>query len=247
MTDAAVTKIAQAVADAAQTGATLRIGKVTEVVGTKVRLDITGSALVAVDADVRGLAAGQRVYAMQQGPVTVVSGRLTGTQPPAVPVGTLTLYTGTSTTIPDGYLLALGASLLRSEWPALFAVIGTTYGAADAERFSLPNLQDRVVLGASPVVGARPRNATGGVERVTLNVGQIPAHTHGSVGAHSHTVEGGIGDVAGLAGGGANTAASHIGGSTGDAGGHTHSSVGSDQSHENMQPWIALYYIIRAT
>lgn len=247
MTDAAVTKIAQAVADASSTGATLRIGKVTALVGDKVRLDITGTALVAVDADVKGLTVGQRVYAMQQGPVTLVSGRLTGAAPPAVPVGTLTLYTGASGTVPEGYLLALGASLLRAEWPALFAVIGTTYGSASADTFSLPNLQDRVVLGASPVVGARPRNATGGVERVTLNVGQIPAHNHGSVGPHTHVYEGGVGDVTGLAGGGTNTAGSHIGGSTTESGGHTHASVGSDQSHENMQPWIALYYIIRAT
>lgn len=241
-----VRKIADAVGRAADRGAVMRIAKVTEVVGAKVRLDITGTALVAVDADVAALAVGQRVYAMQQGPVAVVSGRLTGAPPPAAPVGALSLYAGSSTAVPTGYLLCQGQSLLRTEWPDLFAVIGTTYGAADATTFSLPNLTDRVPLGAGSA--GRGRGAVGGAESVTLTTAQIPAHTHGSTGAHTHTVpsHNAIEDVAA---GTTATAADQVisGTQTSDsAGAHTHASVGGGGAHENMQPWVALYYMIRA-
>ena len=74
-----LSRIADAVAYQTM-GGSLRIGKVSALEGgssRRVRLDITGLAWVAVDADIPGLAVGERVYCMQQGAVVVVSGRLT--------------------------------------------------------------------------------------------------------------------------------------------------------------------------
>lgn len=42
-------------------------------------------------------------------------------------------------TVPTGYLERNGASLDRTTYADLFAVIGTTYGAADASHFNLPD------------------------------------------------------------------------------------------------------------
>lgn len=42
---------------------------------------------------------------------------------------------------PSGFLFCDGSSLLRTDYPALFAAIGTTYGAADATHFYLPDNQ----------------------------------------------------------------------------------------------------------
>ena len=57
--------------------------------------------------------------------------------PPApVPAGATMGYAGTGA--PTGYLLQNGASLLRADYPALFAAIGTTYGAVDGTHFTLP-------------------------------------------------------------------------------------------------------------
>lgn len=53
----------------------------------------------------------------------------------------------TATTPPAGYLECNGASLLRSEYPELFAVIGTQWGAVDSLHFNLPDLRSNFIRG----------------------------------------------------------------------------------------------------
>lgn len=53
----------------------------------------------------------------------------------------------TGPSAPAGWLLCQGQSLLRTDYPRLFAVIGTTYGTADSTHFTLPNFQGRVPVG----------------------------------------------------------------------------------------------------
>jgi len=62
-----------------------------------------------------------------------------------------------------------GRSLLRTDYPYLFSVIGTTYGAADGIHFSLPNLQD---------TGRYLRSSTGSLAVGTYQSNQVGAHTH---------------------------------------------------------------------
>ena len=52
------------------------------------------------------------------------------------PVGSIHIYGGVD--VPEGYLECDGASLLRSAYPALFAVIGETFGHVDDQHFNLP-------------------------------------------------------------------------------------------------------------
>jgi microcystin-dependent protein len=80
---------------------------------------------------------------------------------------------------PTGFLICDGSSLLRTTYASLFAVIGTTFGAADGTHFNLPNFTDRFPLG----VGAKALAATGGSLGHT-HTG--PAHTHTGA-AHTHT------------------------------------------------------------
>jgi len=47
-------------------------------------------------------------------------------------------------TAPTGWLFRDGSSLLRTDYPDLFAVIGTTYGAVDGTHFSLPDERGRL-------------------------------------------------------------------------------------------------------
>ena len=63
---------------------------------------------------------------------------------------------------------------------SLYALLGTTYGGDGRQNFALPNLQSRVPMhpGRGDGLTNRILGETGGKEAVTLNVQQIPAHTH---------------------------------------------------------------------
>lgn len=84
----------------------------------------------------------------------------------AVLTGALLMWpTGTA---PSGYLLCTGTAVSRTTYAALFAVIGTTFGAGDGSTtFNVPNYTNRMPYGTT--VGA-----TGGSADSTL-----PSHTHG--------------------------------------------------------------------
>lgn len=65
----------------------------------------------------------------------------------ACPVGSIIPYLGGD--VPYGWLLANGASVLRSQYDKLFALIGTKFGAADEAHFNLPNLHHRFIEGTT--------------------------------------------------------------------------------------------------
>ena len=65
----------------------------------------------------------------------------------ACPVGSIVPYLGGD--IPYGWLLANGASVLRTQYDKLFALIGTKFGATDEAHFNLPNLHHRFIEGTT--------------------------------------------------------------------------------------------------
>ncbi len=79
-------------------------------------------------------------------------------------------------TIPNGWLECNGASLLRSDYPTLFAIIGTTFGAADGTHFNLPDLRGYFVRGMD---GRTP---------ATLSIGTTKSRV--AHGALSYTIAG---------------------------------------------------------
>jgi microcystin-dependent protein len=132
-------------------------------------------------------------------------------------------FAGTS--VPDGALLCDGSSLLRDSYPALFAAIGTTWGAVDGDHFNIPDLINRIPRGVSSGNVA----TTGGASTVTLSTSEMPAHTHS---VHTH--------LTGLAvapGELVVTIPSILPGATGSAGG--------GDAHDNMPPWAGLLPCIR--
>lgn len=85
-----------------------------------------------------------------------------------VPVGTIIVFAGT--TAPAGYLICplSVTNISRTTYAALFAAIGTTWGAGDGSTtFGMPYVPaDQVLVQANGNVG-------------TATVGQNLAHTHG--------------------------------------------------------------------
>lgn len=98
-----------------------------------------------------------------------------------LPLGAIIAYP--SDTAPnDTFLLCNGGSLARSTYQDLFNLFNVNnnllYGAADSNSFYLPNIQGRTIVGKGGG-SFTTLNQTGGVENVTLDINQMPIHTHG--------------------------------------------------------------------
>lgn len=94
-------------------------------------------------------------------------------------VGEIRIFAGNYA--PEGWAMCNGQLLPINENEALFALIGTTYGGDGRTNFAVPDLRGRlpVHMGTSPRTGTGyVLGQAGGVEEVTLTVGQLPAHTH---------------------------------------------------------------------
>jgi microcystin-dependent protein len=100
-----------------------------------------------------------------------------------IPAGFIMAFAGQ--TVPAGWLVCDGSTISRGSYAALFAAIGTTWGAGDgSSTFSLPPLQGRGLFG---VGGTIPQvGATGGSPTHTITIPQLPAHSHPH--PHTHTI-----------------------------------------------------------
>ena len=81
---------------------------------------------------------------------------------------------------PHGWAMCNGQLLPISQNTALFALIGTFYGGDGIQTFALPDLRSRLPIHQGQGPGLSPYNIGGqyGSENVSLNVGQLPPHTH---------------------------------------------------------------------
>lgn len=175
---------------------------------------------------------------------------VSGYPPPTVmPVGVVVPYAGASP--PFGWLLCAGQTVPRTSYPALFAVIGTTYntGGEAGSDFRLPDLRGRVPAGLDNMGGAdagrldwpNTLGAAGGTQTHQLTTSEMPSHQHeqawntaydtGSEGFKSWgaTIDG-------------TTAYKVYQVSPAPKTGYT----GGAQPHNNMQPTALLNYLIRA-
>lgn len=168
------------------------------------------------------------------------------------PIGLILPFAGPIA--PAGYLLCDGSSYPQANYPELFTAIGTTYGGSGSN-FNVPNLINRVPVGSGGDFGI---SATGGEQTVTLDVSTMPGHSHAADNptvidpSHSH-VEGTTLPTAITIGAGvpAPSAIPSVG-STAPAftgisvlAGVIHS-TGGDGAHNNMQPYLAVPYVIYA-
>lgn len=86
---------------------------------------------------------------------------------------------------PRGWALCDGQLLPISQNTALFSLLGTIYGGDGRTNFALPDLRARIPIGQSqgPGLSHRFLGSMGGADAVTLNITQLPAHTHSVRGA----------------------------------------------------------------
>lgn len=173
------------------------------------------------------------------------------------PVGTIEMTLRTAS-LPYGTLVLDGSSVSRTTYADLWAWANDTgalaagfFGTGDGSTtFALPNLGGKFVVGAG--TGYAPGD-TGGAETVTLTTSQIPAHDH-AWNASWNIANGGVhaGHTTGSF-----AAQSGVGVTIPDlfnqnGGDHTHTldfdltidGGGGGGAHENLPPYLALYYVI---
>jgi microcystin-dependent protein len=180
-------------------------------------------------------------------------------------IPTATIVPWTSASVPSGFLECAGAAVSRSTYAALFAIIGTTYGAGDGSTtFNVPNLQDNVAIGKSPTkavgttggantvtpTGNISGNVGGSTANATLSTAQLAPHSH------SFPFTGLISPTGGATG---ISKASNVqnpspGVSTGNSGsgsGHAHNMSAnftgnfSGSANSVIQPYLTVMYIIK--
>lgn len=172
------------------------------------------------------------------------------------PSGALTAFAGA--TAPTGWLICDGSVVSQATYASLYAVVGSTYntGGEGAGNFRLPNINGRVIVGRDAsdsdfnVLGE-----TGGAKTHTLTTFEMPSHNHTgfiSGGSHSHSMSTGaaltLGAGNGLFANSGNPPVTSAG-NTGTSASHSHTlSIGSEGyggAHNNLQPYIALNWIIK--
>jgi len=190
------------------------------------------------------------------GTVTSTTDIFSNTNTLVPPAGSIMMYAGTLA--PGGWLMCDGGSYSKVTYARLFSVIGTDYGGSLTE-FMVPDVRSRVPIGAGFGTGLTPYNLAqqGGVETVTLDTNQIPAHSHTATSTATVTDPGHAHGYDKPSGGTSSsvTGTLTIGATTADTAIATTSitvdvatttdNTGSDQSHTNIQPYLALNYIIK--
>jgi len=167
-------------------------------------------------------------------------------------IPTATIVPWSSASVPTGFLECNGQTVSRSTYSALFAIVGTTYGAGDgSSTFLVPNLGDNVPVGKSnnkalgSTGGANTVSSTGNVggstANATLSTAQLASHSHswtaGSPGVpYTNPVSPGPGST-----GTKNT------NNTGSGSGHSHnmSANFSGDATSVLQPYLTIIYIIK--
>lgn len=145
---------------------------------------------------------------------------------------------------PRGWAFCNGQLLPIAQNTALFSLIGTYYGGDGRTTFALPNLAGRVPVGAGsgPGLASYAIGEAGGTETVTLTGQQLPTHNHALTAVQRP------GDLADPGGrvlaraGSSNTY--HAVDSTVQMAGQALGQAGGGQAHNNMQPYLALSFII---
>jgi microcystin-dependent protein len=154
---------------------------------------------------------------------------------------------------PQGWAFCQGQLLPIRQYTALFSLLGTQYGGDGKVTFALPDLRGRAALGQGqgPGLSNYSQGEVTGVENITLQQAEMPAHVHTLTATIQVNADAGAGSsptntyLAADAtnnqysenpGSGASMAADLVTGMS--------TPTGGSQPHNNMMPYLTLNYCI---
>lgn len=146
----------------------------------------------------------------------------------AAPVASIHAYGGS--TAPTGWLICDGSAVSRTTYAALFAIIGTTYGAGNGSTtFNLPDLRGKIPVGRdSGQTEFDVLGETGGAKTHTLSTTEIPSHQHSYGPTGSSGAFGMVDSV-----------------SASSSGLRQTGFTGGGAAHNNLQPYQVINYIVK--
>lgn len=170
------------------------------------------------------------------------------------PIGSIVFWL--APTVPDGWLILNGQQVSRTTYSALFSLWGSLHGDGNGSTtFTLPNMQGLMPIGSGQRESTAPNyvfNDTGGEDEHSLAVSELPSHTHqintkkcdsvqiyGSALARLEVFEEYVNATDTVA---VSPPANNIVAATRT----TKAETGGGAAHENMPPWKAGYWIVRA-
>lgn len=140
-------------------------------------------------------------------------------------LGSIEMWAGTFA--PRGWAFCSGQLLPVNQNPALYSLLGTTYGGDGRTTFGLPDLRGRVPVGMSDTIAL---GQTGGSESVTLQSQETPVQvTTATLPATAFSDTG--------------TARAIVTDTTGTQPIQA-VNIGEGEAHENRQPYLTVNYII---
>lgn len=147
---------------------------------------------------------------------------------------------------PRGWAWCDGQLLPLSQNTALFSLLGTTYGGDGKSNFALPDLQGRAPMhpGQGPGLSLHDLGETGGSDTVTLLESEIPSHTHTM---RAHDLD--LGELNAPSSNrtlakSTNASAYAPAASLVNMFDTALAPAGGDQPHNNLQPYLTLYFCI---
>ena len=159
-------------------------------------------------------------------------------------IGEIRIFAGNFA--PRGWALCNGQTVQVNDNPALFSILGTTYGGDGRTNFALPDLRGRAAIhsGTGPGLSERRLGQHGGQEEVALSISQMPTHNHSVIAssADADTKDPLGGSFA--AGKGKNAKLYNGNAPDVELSPDTSGTAGGSQAHNNMPPYLGVNYII---
>lgn len=144
------------------------------------------------------------------------------------------------------WVVAAGQIVPINKNTALFSLLGTYFGGDGKSTFGLPNLQGAVAIGSDQGVvnSFYPLGDTGGQTTVTLNVSQTPNHTHPAKGDSTKRNIVGVPVGNSFADSGTSNLYSSNTSPLAQMSPNAISMYGTSQPHNNMMPYLGMYWVI---